>query len=102
VHSALGFWGFLFVLMLGISGFYFCFPQTVNALSGFVDPSDKYADRALGWLSMAHFGRFGWACRGALDLVRTDSGGPVTHRCISMLPPHDLQSSASPTVKTRD
>ena len=60
LHSALGFWGFLFVLMWGISGFYFCFPQTVNALSGLVDPSDKYADRVLGWLSMAHFGRFGW------------------------------------------
>jgi uncharacterized iron-regulated membrane protein len=60
LHSALGFWGFLFVLMWGVSGFYFCFPQTVNALSAIVDPSDKYADRILGWLSMAHFGRFGW------------------------------------------
>jgi uncharacterized iron-regulated membrane protein len=60
LHSALGFWSFLFVLMWGISGFYFCFPQTVNVLSGFVDPNDKYADRILGWLSMAHFGRFDW------------------------------------------
>jgi uncharacterized iron-regulated membrane protein len=60
LHSALGFWSFLFVLMWGISGFYFCFPQTVNVLSGFVDPSDKYADRILGCLSGAHFGRFGW------------------------------------------
>jgi PepSY-associated TM region len=58
LHSALGFWGFLFVLMWGITGFYFCFPEIVNALSGFVDPSDKYADRVLGWVSMAHFGRF--------------------------------------------
>jgi uncharacterized iron-regulated membrane protein len=60
LHSALGFWSFLFVLMWGISGFYFCFPQTVNVLSGLVDPNDKHADRILGWLSMAHFGRFGW------------------------------------------
>jgi uncharacterized iron-regulated membrane protein len=60
LHSALGFWFFLFVLMWGISGFYFAFPQAFSALSGFVDPSDKYADRILGWLSMAHFGRFGW------------------------------------------
>jgi len=59
LHSALGFWGFLFVLIWGVSGFYFCFPQTVNDLSALVDPSDKYADRILGWLSMAHFGRFG-------------------------------------------
>ena len=60
LHSALGFWCFLFVLMWGVSGFYFCFPQAVNAISGFVDPNDKYADRILGWLSMTHFGRFGW------------------------------------------
>jgi uncharacterized iron-regulated membrane protein len=60
LHSALGFWSFLFVLMWGISGFYFCFPQAVNDLLGFVDPNDKYADRILGWLSMAHFGRFAW------------------------------------------
>jgi hypothetical protein len=46
--------------MWGISGFYFCFPQTVNVLSGFLDPRDKYADRFLDWLSMVHFGRFGW------------------------------------------
>jgi uncharacterized iron-regulated membrane protein len=60
LHSALGFWSFLFVLMWGVSGFYFCFPQTVNVLSGFVDPNDKHTDRVLGWLSMAHFGRFDW------------------------------------------
>jgi len=60
LHSAMGFWGFLFVLLWGISGFYFSFPNLVNALFGFVDPRDKYADRFLDWLSMAHFGRFGW------------------------------------------
>ena len=60
LHSALGFWSFIFVLMWGISGFYFCYPQTVNALSGFVDPNDKYADLILGWLTTAHFGRFDW------------------------------------------
>lgn len=60
LHSALGFWSFLFVLMWGTSGLYFCFPQAFNALSAFVDPKDKYADRILYWLSAAHFGRFGW------------------------------------------
>jgi uncharacterized iron-regulated membrane protein len=60
LHSALGFWSFLFVLMWGISGFYFCFPQTVNVLFGFVDPNDSHADQILSWLSMAHFGRFDW------------------------------------------
>jgi uncharacterized iron-regulated membrane protein len=60
LHSALGFWSFLFVMMWGISGLYFCFPQPFNTIFGFVDPNDKYADRILSWLSMAHFGRFGW------------------------------------------
>lgn len=60
LHSALGFWGFPFVLMWGVSGFYFCFPKIVNAFPGLVDPSDKYADRVLDWLTMVHFGRFGW------------------------------------------
>jgi len=60
LHSAMGFWGFLFLLMWGISAFYFSFPKIVNALAGFADPSDRYADRFLDWLSMAHFGRFGW------------------------------------------
>ena len=59
LHSAQGFWFFPFVLMWGLSGFYFCFPQTVNVLFGYFDPGDKYADRILGCLSQMHFGRFG-------------------------------------------
>jgi uncharacterized iron-regulated membrane protein len=59
LHSALGFWGFLFVLMWGISGLYFAFPQSFNALFGFVDPRDLFTDPALAWLSSLHFGRFG-------------------------------------------
>jgi uncharacterized iron-regulated membrane protein len=60
LHSALGFWGFPFVLMWAISGLYLSFPQPFNAISGFVDPKDKHADQILYWLSAAHFGRFGW------------------------------------------
>src|SRR6267378_1290367 len=36
LHSALGFWGFLFVLMWGISGLYFAFPQPFNAVFGLI------------------------------------------------------------------
>jgi uncharacterized iron-regulated membrane protein len=50
LHSALGFWCFLFVGLWGISGAYFSFPQLFNALGDF----------ALLWLSNLHFGRFGW------------------------------------------
>jgi uncharacterized iron-regulated membrane protein len=59
LHSALGFWCFLFVLMWGISGIYFAFPGIFNGLF-LLDPNDHFADQFLVWLSQAHFGRFGW------------------------------------------
>lgn len=46
--------------MWGISGFYFAFPQPVNAVFGFLDPGDHFTDQTLLWLSLVHFGRFGW------------------------------------------
>lgn len=60
LHSALGFWCFLFVLMWGLSGFYFCFPRTVNALFRYLDPENGGASAVLYWLSAVHFGRFNW------------------------------------------
>jgi uncharacterized iron-regulated membrane protein len=64
LHNALGFWAFVFLVMWGISGIYFSFPQVFNALADIVDPgpSDKlrFGDLALLWLSNLHFGRFGW------------------------------------------
>ncbi len=59
-HSAVGIWCFLFVLMWGISGFYFSFPQAFYAPASLVDPTDKYTDAILFVLSELHFGRFGW------------------------------------------
>jgi uncharacterized iron-regulated membrane protein len=59
VHSALGFWAFLFVLLWGVSGTYLTFPRLFDGLY-FVDPSDKFADTVLSVLSQLHFGRFGW------------------------------------------
>ena len=60
LHSALGFWCFFFVLIWGISGIYFAFPQAFNAVFSLFDPRDRFADQALLWLSDLHFGRFGW------------------------------------------
>ena len=60
LHSALGFWCFVFILMWGISGIYFSFPQAFNVPASLVDPRDKYADLILFRLSELHFGRFGW------------------------------------------
>jgi uncharacterized iron-regulated membrane protein len=59
-HSAFGFWCFLFILMWGISGLYFSFPQAFYVPSSLVDPADKYTDRILFVLSELHFGRFAW------------------------------------------
>lgn len=59
-HSALGFWCFFFILMWGISGVYFSFPDAFNNVSAVLDPRDKYADQIFSVLSQLHFGRFGW------------------------------------------
>jgi uncharacterized iron-regulated membrane protein len=59
-HSALGFWCFVFILMWGVSGIYFSFPEEFNIPASWVDPADKYTDRILFALSQLHFGRFGW------------------------------------------
>jgi uncharacterized iron-regulated membrane protein len=60
LHSALGFWSFLFVLMWGISGLYFTFPQPFDFLLGPIGAGNKFTDETLLWLSLLHFGRFGW------------------------------------------
>jgi hypothetical protein len=59
LHSAIGFWCFPFVLLWGISGFYFAFPQMFSILFS-LDPADRFTDRGLFWLSELHFGRFNW------------------------------------------
>jgi uncharacterized iron-regulated membrane protein len=79
LHNALGFWCFLFVLVWGISGMYFAFPQPFNALVGFFQPTGvsngaEFGEQALLGLSNLHFGRFGWfveALWTAIGLVPT-------------------------------
>lgn len=50
-HSSLGFWCSAFVLMWGISGIYFTFPDYFTAVFG--------DGQFLVWLAKLHFGRFG-------------------------------------------
>jgi uncharacterized iron-regulated membrane protein len=72
VHSALGFWLFLFLLMWGVSGFYLGIPEP---FSDFVDrisnPDDFLGERpgdiVLSWLTRLHFGR--WRGMPALKAV---------------------------------
>ncbi len=68
LHSAIGFWLFLFMLMWGISGWYLGMPDPLtNLVERFSDPEVPYGDRpgdiALTWLTRLHFGRWrnpGW------------------------------------------
>jgi uncharacterized iron-regulated membrane protein len=64
LHSAMGAWLFLFILMWGVSGFYMGAPEPFTALVDYIsdpDPAvlgDRPADLALAWLSRLHFGRW--------------------------------------------
>jgi uncharacterized iron-regulated membrane protein len=68
LHSALGFWLFLFMLMWGISGWYLGMPDPLtNLVDRISDPNAEYGERAgdvaLQWLTRLHFGRWrepGW------------------------------------------
>src|SRR5688572_19862168 len=68
LHSALGFWLFLFMLMWGVSGWYLGMPEPLtNFVERYSDPNGVYGERpgdvALMWLSRLHFGRWrdpGW------------------------------------------
>ena len=68
LHSALGFWLFLFMLMWGVSGWYLGMPEPLtNLVERFSDPEGPYGERPgdimLTWLSRLHFGRWrepGW------------------------------------------
>jgi uncharacterized iron-regulated membrane protein len=51
LHNAIGFWCSVLVLMWGLSGIYFIFPDPFNALFG--------SSQFLFWLARFHFGRFG-------------------------------------------
>ena len=64
LHSALGFWTFLFFFMWAISGIYLSIPSKFNAAVDFFEPLNassrtlRFGDQVLYWLAQAHFGRF--------------------------------------------
>jgi uncharacterized iron-regulated membrane protein len=62
LHSALGIWLFLFMLMWGVSGFYLGMPEPFTDLVDWMsDPEaldERPGDIFLAWLSRIHFGRF--------------------------------------------
>jgi uncharacterized iron-regulated membrane protein len=63
LHSAIGFWLFLFMLMWGISGFYLGVPEPFsNFVDSISDPDailgERPGDIVLTWLTRLHFGRW--------------------------------------------
>jgi uncharacterized iron-regulated membrane protein len=63
LHSALGFWLLLFMVMWGVSGWYLGMPEPLtNLVDRYSDPEALYGERpgdiALAWLSRLHFGRW--------------------------------------------
>jgi uncharacterized iron-regulated membrane protein len=64
LHSTLGFWTFLFLLMWGITGAYLAYPDIVAAAFDYVEPFDEHNPDRVGdqiqyWLGYLHFGRLG-------------------------------------------
>ena len=82
LHSAIGFWSFIAVMLWAISGIYLVFPHPFSALVDFIQPLDpvslvpRRGDLALEWLAKLHFGRFAgiktkwtWAILGLIPPV---------------------------------
>jgi uncharacterized iron-regulated membrane protein len=83
LHSAVGFWSFLLVLMWALSGIYLAFPNPFQEVVEYFQPLENYAnndtrlgDEVLRWLSRLHFGRFGgwpvkalWTALGLIPLI---------------------------------
>ena len=89
LHSALGFWAFVALLLWGISGLYFVFPQPFNSALGSVDPADKFADKKTVVAQPAPFWQVRLVFRGALGFGRAGASSAVGDRRVSVLPPDD-------------
>ena len=86
LHSALGIWLFLFMLLWGVSGFYLGIPEPFsNFVDAISDPKAELGERpgdiVLLWLSRLHFGRWRseplkalWAVAGLVPAIMFVTG----------------------------
>jgi uncharacterized iron-regulated membrane protein len=85
LHNTLGFWCFAFVLLWGISGAYFSFPNAFNWMVATLEGQDsgdklRFGDQLLTWISNLHFGRFNgfteaiWVLLGLVPAVLSFTG----------------------------
>ena len=76
LHSALGVWTLLFIVMWGVTGIYLAFPEPFAAVVDYLQPLEednfdpRLGDTVLYWFAYVHFGRFGgWSTKLAWALV---------------------------------
>ena len=70
LHSVLGVWTLVFILMWGVTGIYLAFPGPFSAVVDYLEPFDeenfepRLGDTVLYWFTTLHFGRFGgWSTK---------------------------------------
>ena len=99
-HSALGFWGFGFVLMWGVSAVYLVFPRWFDALL-LLDPAGP-GDRSSPILAV---GIAFWPVQpidqGDLGGLGSCTGGARVHRHLHLLPAGDLRQAVEPQTRYR-
>ena len=64
LHAALGFWGLVILVLWGISGIYFGFPDMFMAAVDYFEPpvvypNQRWGDAFIAWIVRMHFGRYG-------------------------------------------
>jgi uncharacterized iron-regulated membrane protein len=98
LHSALGFWCFLFVLIWGMSGAYFVFPEQFEAIV-FLGRADTLTDTVSFWLAQLHFGRFTlvskaiWVVLGLVPAVLAFTGVFICCRRMMLRKPSNPKSA---------
>jgi uncharacterized iron-regulated membrane protein len=113
LHSAIGFWAFLFVLVWGISGIYLVFPHPFMAVVDFIEPLDpssltpRRGDVALEWLAKLHFGRFAgiktkwvWTTMGLVPAVLFVTGALMWWNRV-LRPARDAFRRTPPVTRTQ-
>jgi len=65
LHSMMGFWSLVFILLFGVTGVYLCYPEFFGDLADTIQPltatnaGQRLVDQVTYWLAYLHFGRLG-------------------------------------------
>jgi uncharacterized iron-regulated membrane protein len=93
LHSALGFWFFVFMLMWGVTGTYLSFPSWFSSAFDAIQPydsttaGDRLVDQIQYWLAYLHFGRLGGRGIPGCGVGICDSISKATWAAAGLVPP---------------